>query len=41
MDNQHRPILMFGYASELDAMVARRLILVALEKAEFVGTLNR
>ena len=32
MDKLHRPLLLFGYASELDALVARRLILVALEK---------
>jgi hypothetical protein len=37
VDKQRRPLLMFSYANELDAVVARRLILVALEKAEFVG----
>ena len=37
MGKRRRPLLLFNYASELDALVARRLILVALEKAEFVG----
>ena len=37
MGKRRRPLLLFSYASELDALVARRLILVALEKAEFVG----
>ena len=41
MDKQHKPLLMLSYASEIDAVVARRLILVALEKAEFVGTPDR
>ena len=41
MDKQPRPLLMFSYANELDAVVARRLILVALEKAEFVGAPDR
>jgi hypothetical protein len=41
MDKQRRPLLMFSYANELDAVVARRLILVALEKAEFVGAPDR
>ena len=44
MDKQHRPhrpLLLFSYASELDALVAHRLILVALEKAEFVGAPDR
>jgi hypothetical protein len=37
MGKQRRPLLLFSYTSELDASVAQRLILVALEKAEFVG----
>jgi hypothetical protein len=37
LGKQHRPLLMFSYASELEAVIARRLILVALEKAEFIG----
>jgi hypothetical protein len=37
MGKQRRPLLLFSYTSELDASVAHRLILVALEKAEFVG----
>jgi hypothetical protein len=41
MDKQRRPFLMFSYTNELDAVLARRLILVALEKAEFVGALDR
>jgi hypothetical protein len=41
MGKQRRPLLLFSYASELDALVAHRLILVALEKAEFVGAPDR
>ena len=37
MGTQRDRFLLFSYASELDALVAHRLILVALEKAEFVG----
>ena len=37
LDRQRRPLLLFSYASELEALIARRLILIALEKAEFVG----
>ncbi len=40
-DKQHRPLLLFSYASEIEAVIARRLILIALEKAEFVGTPDR
>jgi hypothetical protein len=41
MDKQHRPLLLFSYASEFEAVLARRLILIALEKAEFVGAPDR
>ena len=41
MDKEHRALLMFTYASEIEAVIARRLIVIALEKAKFVGAPDR
>ena len=41
LDKKHRALLLFSYASELEALIARRLVLIALEKAEFVGAPDR
>jgi hypothetical protein len=37
MDERGRPVLVIGYASDDDAIEARKLITKALENAEFVG----
>jgi hypothetical protein len=41
IDRQHRPLLMFSYATEIEAVIARRLILIALERAQSVSTPDR
>ena len=40
LDRRRRPLVLFSYASEHEALIARRLVLIALEKAEFIGAPN-